>query len=123
MRHALARLLQSAGMRAAVFETVPELISLGQSAEAACVIADIHMPGPSGLDLPRLLARQGHPLPVIVVTAYDSAQKRAAAKRAGAAAFFHKPVDGQALLDAIIWAVEAARDASRIDPEPIPTPH
>ena len=78
VRQALARLVQSAGMRAEVFETVPELVGLGCFAEPACVIADIRMPDVSGLELPGLLARHGHRLPVIFVTAYDSEQNREA---------------------------------------------
>lgn len=108
VRQALARLVQSAGMRAEVFETVWELVRLVNFPEHACVISDIRMPDISGLKLPGLLERHGHRLPVIFVTAYDTEQNRAAAKRAGAAAFFHKPIDGQALLDSVAWAVEAA---------------
>jgi FixJ family two-component response regulator len=48
---------------------------------------------------------------VIFVTAHDTEENRAAAKRARAVAFFRKPVDGQALLDAIIWAVDTAGPA------------
>lgn len=122
VRQALARLVLSAGMRAQVFAAVPQLVSLGRFAELACVVADIRMPDASGLELPGLLTRHGHRLPVIFVTAYDTAQNRAAAKRTGAVAFFHKPVDGQALLDAIVWAVEADPDLSRSESEPTPTP-
>jgi FixJ family two-component response regulator len=107
VRQALGRLVQSAGMRAEVFGTVPELAGTRRFAERACIIADIHMPGTSGLELPDLLAELGHRFPVIFVTAYDTEQNRTAAKRVGAAGFFHKPVDGQALLDAIAWAVKA----------------
>jgi FixJ family two-component response regulator len=64
------------------------------------------LPDVSGLDLPELLAQQGRSRPVIFITAYDTKTNRQAARRAGAAAFFRKPVDGEALLDAIVWAVE-----------------
>jgi FixJ family two-component response regulator len=103
VRQALARLVRSAGMRAEVFETVPELVSRASLTEPTCVIADIRMADTSGLELPGRLARKGLRPPVIFVTAYDTEENRAAARRAGAAAFFHKPVDGQALLDAIAW--------------------
>ena len=58
---------------------------------------------------------------VIFVTAYDRKQSRAAAKRTGVVAFFPKPVDRETLLDAIAWAVEAARDAPSVEPKPILT--
>jgi len=111
VRQALARLIRSAGMRAEVFASVPELVGLASSEEPDCVIVDIRMPDTSGLELPGLLARAGLRPPVIFVTAYDTDENRAEARRVGAAAFFHKPVDGQALLDAIAWAVEANGDA------------
>jgi FixJ family two-component response regulator len=110
-RLALARLIRSAGMRAEVFDTVPALVSQASSKAPDCVIADIRIPEISGLELPALLAKRGIRLPVIFVTAYDTEENRAAAKRARAAAFFRKPVDGQALLDAIAWAVGANGDA------------
>jgi FixJ family two-component response regulator len=107
VRQALGRLLESAGMNAEIFETVPDLVGRARAAVPDCVIADIRMPGTSGLELPGLLDRHGHNVPVIFVTAYDTQENRSAARQARAAAFFHKPVDGQALLDAITWAVEA----------------
>lgn len=122
VRQALARLVQSAGMRAEVFETVPALAGLASFAEPACVIADIRLPDVSGLELPGLLARHGHRPPVIFVTAYDTEQNREAARRIGAAAFFRKPIDGQALLDAIAWAVEGANEGTNPEPEPFSTP-
>ncbi|RYD70614.1 MAG: response regulator [Verrucomicrobiaceae bacterium] len=72
--------------------------------EGACVISDVRMPGASGLELPRMLAQAGRDLPVILVTAHDTPDTRYRAKDVGAAAYFRKPVDDQALLDAIAWA-------------------
>lgn len=118
VRQALARLVASAGMRAEVFETVPDLAGLASLAEPACVIADIRMPSVSGLELPGLLAHNGHRPPVIFVTAHDTEHNREAARRVGAAAFFHKPIDGQALLDAIAWVVEAAKNGTNPEPKP-----
>ena len=122
VRQALARLVRSAGMGTEEFETVPELISRADRARPDCVIADIRMPEVSGLKLPGLLRHHGHRVPVIFVTAYDSEQNREAARRAGAAAFFHKPIDGQALLDAIAWAVEGARNGTSTEPKQLTDP-
>ncbi len=73
--------------------------------ENACVVSDVQFPGRSGLELPALLGRAGHHVPVIFVTAHDTPETRELAQRFGAAAYFRKPVDDQALLDAIAWAV------------------
>lgn len=123
VRQALARLIRSAGMRAEVFETVPALVSQAGSKAPDCVIADIRIPEISGLELPALLAKQGIRIPVIFVTAYDTDENRVEARRVRAAGFFRKPVDGQALLDAIAWAVEANGNAcaaeSQTDSDPV----
>lgn len=74
------------------------------SDENACVICDA-TPGFGGLDLPNRLARAGRRLPVIFLSAHDSDAERAMARNVGAAGYFGKPVDGQALLDAIAWAL------------------
>ena len=82
------------------------------SDENACVVSDVQFPGKCGLELPVLLGRAGHTLPVIFVTAHDTAETRDLAQRFGAAAYFRKPVDDQALLDAITWAISAAAVSS-----------
>jgi FixJ family two-component response regulator len=102
---AYARLVRSASMQARAFPSVEEFMAADISDKRACLICDVAMPGVSGLDLPTLLARAGRNLPVIFVTAHDTPETRAIAQRVGAAAYFRKPVDGQALLDAIVWAL------------------
>jgi FixJ family two-component response regulator len=102
---AYARLMRSANMSARTFASVEDFIRSDFTDENACVISDVRMPGISGLELPELLSRRGHRLPVILTTAHDTPETRELAHRVGAAAFFRKPVDDQALLDAIAWAV------------------
>jgi FixJ family two-component response regulator len=102
---AYARLVRSAKMQARTFASVDEFMRADFSDENACVISDLRMPGTSGLELPALLSRAGHHLPVIFVTAHDTPETRDLAQRAGAAGYFRKPVDDQALLDAIAWAL------------------
>ena len=58
-----------------------------------------------GRHLPGYVLSQGSKLPVILITAFDSKNLRSQAKEAGAAGYFQKPVDGQALLDLIQWAL------------------
>ena len=110
VRRALCRMLRSAGMVASAYATVDGFIADCARAGNACVIADVRLQGTSGLDVPAALHRIGCDLPVIIVTAQDSDAARAEAKQAGAVAFFRKPVDDQALLDAIEWATQGERD-------------
>jgi FixJ family two-component response regulator len=102
---AYARLLRSAKMQPRTFSSVEDLLRADISGHNACVISDVRMPGTSGLTLPALLAKAGYHLPVILVTAFDTPTMRDLAQKAGAAAYFRKPVDDQALLDAIVWAL------------------
>ncbi|WP_170157403.1 response regulator transcription factor [Roseimicrobium gellanilyticum] len=105
VRAAYARLVRSAKMEPRTFCTVEEFLSTNVSDDHACIISDIKMPGSSGLALPGLLEKAGRHVPVIFTTAHDTPETRETAQRAGAAGFFRKPVDGQALLDAIEWAL------------------
>jgi FixJ family two-component response regulator len=105
VRTALARLARSARMEARAFASVEAFLRADFSDENACVVSDVQFPGRSGLDLPVLLGRAGHLLPVIFITGHDSPETRDLAQRYGAAGYFRKPVDDQALIDAITWAV------------------
>ena len=109
VNRALARLLRSAGFETRAFASVEAFTNAEFEATDGCVVADVRMPGGSGLDLPARLHRLGRELPVIFLTAQDSRATRAAARRAGAAGFFRKPVDDQALIDAIKWALGKGR--------------
>ncbi len=68
------------------------------------------MSGGSGLDLPKKLHDQGSWLPVIIVTAHDTEEMRAKARQVGVVGYFRKPVDDQALIDAIEWALSGKHE-------------
>lgn len=72
--------------------------------DGACIISDVKMHGMTGLELQRKLRADGARVFFIFVTAYDTDEARSEAKQAGAIAYFRKPVDDMALLDAIEWA-------------------
>ena len=102
---AYARLVRSAKMQPHAFASVEDFLNSDFTVENACVVSDIQMPGTNGLELPRLLKQAGYSLPVIYVTAHDTPETRDCAQQIGAAAYFRKPVDAQALLDAIHFAL------------------
>ena len=110
IRTAYARLARSARMVPQTFDSVEEFMRTKVCDENACLICDVQMPGISGLDLPEMLSRAGRRLPVIFVTAHDTEETRTSAQRVGAVGYFRKPVDDQALLDAIAWATNAPRE-------------
>ncbi|MCJ7641668.1 MAG: response regulator [Desulfobacterales bacterium] len=117
VRRAFERLLRSADLKVETFASAEEFLRGERQGENACIVVDIRMPGLTGFDLQQNMATRGIQIPVIVISASDDAQTREQARRLGAAAFFRKPIDDQALLDAIWWsiseALEKTKDRSR----------
>jgi len=113
VRGALSRLARSAKMTPHAFASVKDFLDAATPDAGACVVCDVRMPGQSGLELPGLLTRAGRSVPVIFVTAHDTEDARQSARQAGAAGFFTKPVDDQALLDAIAWAMGGTESENR----------
>jgi two-component system, LuxR family, response regulator FixJ len=79
-----------------------------------CVIADVRLPGMSGLDLQKELARRGHALPMIFITAHADIRMAVAAMKAGAVDFLEKPIDDALLVDSLRQAL-LHEDAARTD--------
>ncbi len=108
VRRAMERLIRSAGMEVRAFASAQEFLDFESVSQNACMIVDIKLQGMSGLELHKELRDRGSDLPVIFVTGFDSPETREQAKKAGAVGYFRKPLDDQALLDTIQWAL--ARD-------------
>jgi FixJ family two-component response regulator len=109
VRKAFKRLLRSVNYEVETFGCAEEFLQSQRPNKNSCIIIDIKMPGLTGFDLQRELEAQGSRIPVIVISASDDAQVREQARELGAAAFFRKPIDDQALLDAISWAISQRR--------------
>jgi FixJ family two-component response regulator len=107
VRVALEGLLRSAGLTARAFESAEEFIGSGQQIQAACLIADIRMPGMSGLELQAKLNSEGCKIPIVFITAHGDAKMRMQALRAGAVEFLAKPFDDEALLESVRAALES----------------
>lgn len=103
VRRALGRLIRSEGLTSEAFAS-GELFLAGLPDDAhGCVVMDIRMPGLTGYDVQQRLRARGQKIPVIALSAQDDTEARHRARELGAAAFFRKPVDDQALLDSIHW--------------------
>ena len=100
-RSGLEDLLLSFGYKTRAFESAETFLESRVVDEAACLITDLHMPGMSGLDLQRVLRREGRDIPVILITAYPDDTHRADAFEDGALAFLTKPYDEQVLMDCL----------------------
>ena len=101
VRDALRNLLASVGLDATAFSSAEELIESSQSTKLDCLILDVMLPGMSGLDLRRRLMEDRNVVPVIFITANSDQGLRERALQQGAAGFFHKPIHGDALLEAL----------------------
>ncbi len=105
VRRAIKRLIHSAGLEVETFASAEEFLDCGFRDEQTCLIADVKMPKLTGLDLQKKLIARGHNLPVIFITGFDAEEIREKVKKAGAVGYFSKPIDDQALLDTIKWAL------------------
>ena len=105
VRRAMKRLIRSAGMDARTFSSAQEFLEFEFTNRDACMIVDIKLQGMNGLELQDALRAKGSDLPMIFITGFDSPETREQAKKSGAAGYFRKPIDDQALLDSIQWAL------------------
>ncbi|HEX7125212.1 MAG TPA: response regulator [Thermodesulfobacteriota bacterium] len=107
VRQALEGLLRSAGYRAATFASAEAFRESRYLSTTRCLILDLRMPGMGGFALQERLAGTGHRIPIVILTAHGDDEARRRALGAGAVAFLHKPVDGEALLGAVEAALRA----------------
>jgi FixJ family two-component response regulator len=101
VRTALVRLLRSQKLPVQTYASGEDLVDAVRPAKSDCVVVDVDAPGIPGLELLRQFRKAGVDAPLISLTAKDDEKTRAQAHRLGAAGYFLKPVDGQALLDTI----------------------
>jgi FixJ family two-component response regulator len=106
MRGALHGLLKEAGFPAKAFASAEEFLESGQQNHTSCLIADIRMPGMSGLDLQARLTAEQVRIPIIFITAHGDERMRMQALRSGAVEFLVKPFDGEVLLETVRAALE-----------------
>ena len=98
VREATRRLVKSLGLSAVTFASAEEFLQSDRMNDTACLIADVQMPGVSGVELQSLLIARGDHTPIIFVTAFPEERTRARALDAGAVGFLAKPFDEQCLI-------------------------
>ena len=101
IRRTTRLLIESFGLRAAVFESAESFLNSTDFDNTACLVVDIGMPGMNGLELQSRLASAGCNVPIVFITVYDDEESRGRAMRAGAAAFLGKPFSDEELLQTI----------------------
>lgn len=107
VRRSFARVFRAAGLHAVAFESPEDFFQSDYETKNSCLVVDATMPGISGIDMLARLSVECATIPVIIVTAIDDPETRKNAIDAGAIGYFRKPVDTEALLDAIRWIVSS----------------
>lgn len=110
VRDGFTRLIRSAGMQARAYASAERFLLELDPSRHGCLLLDLTMPSMTGQLALARLRQMGSLLPVIVVSARDDEMMRAVVRELGAKMFLRKPVDDQALLDAIQWAATSPID-------------
>jgi FixJ family two-component response regulator len=110
-RNAISRLLRAEGYEVREYASAGDLLLSDEECTPGCVLLDMRMPGPSGLELQEALAKRERRLPIIFLTAYADVKMSVRAMKAGAMDFLAKPVKRDALLATVRAAL--ARDEER----------
>jgi FixJ family two-component response regulator len=106
VQHALQDLFESDGLSALCFGSAEQFLDSEARNKAACLIADIRMPGLSGLELQARLKAERCRIPVVFITAHGDAAMRIHAMREGAVQFLSKPFDDTVLLEIVHAALK-----------------
>ena len=106
LQSALQDLIESVGLSTLCFGSAEQFLDSEARNKAACLIADIRMPGMSGLELQAKLKAERCQIPIIFITAHGDAEMRILAMREGAVEFLSKPFDDAALLGIVHAALD-----------------
>ena len=105
VRSALLGTMKAAGLTALAFASAEEYLASGVQSETGCLIADIRMPGMSGLELQAKLEAEHRQIPIVFISAHGDEEMRLRALRGGAVEFLAKPFDREVLLEYVRTAL------------------
>ena len=106
-RESMRRLMRSLGYGVEAFSSAADFLASPRLVETTCLIADVHMPAMTGVELYRHLIEVGYAIPTILVTAYPNDVDRARALNDGVVCYLRKPVDEQHLIRCLRAALES----------------
>ena len=106
-RESMRRLMRSLGYSVEAFPTAADFLASPRLTETGCLIADVHMPAMTGLELHRRLIEAGYAIPTIFVTAYPDEDVRARALKDGVVCYLRKPVEQEQLLRCVRAALHS----------------
>jgi two-component system, LuxR family, response regulator FixJ len=117
VRDALRMLIKSVGLPVQVFASGDEFLAAWRPELRGCVVADIRMPGMSGLEMQEALQARGCRLPVIFITGHGDVPMAVEAMKAGALDFVQKPFRDQDLLDRINEGLQQEKNLRQVELE------
>ena len=109
VRDAVADLLRSVGIEVETFRSAQEFLHCKRRDAPGCIVLDVRLPGPSGLEFQRILKKSDIHLPIIFISAHGDVPMSVRAMKSGAIEFLTKPLREQELLDAIQTGIECDR--------------
>ena len=92
-RDSMRKLTMLLGYTVEAFPSAADFLASRLLPETACLIADVNMPGMTGIELHRYMVDAGYAIPTILVTAYPDESVKDRAQRGGVVAYLCKPVD------------------------------
>jgi FixJ family two-component response regulator len=107
VREALTSLVRSLGYVATAFECAEDLLKSRRRRNVSCMIADVQMPGMTGIELHNRLVASGEPIPTILITAFPDERSRERALQAGVIGYLTKPFSEDDLLACIRSTLKA----------------
>jgi FixJ family two-component response regulator len=110
VRRALTRLLRAIGLEVESFVSADALLLALDAQEPSCVVADLRMPGLTGLDLQDELARRGRDLPLLFISGHADVSSSVRAMKGGAVDFLEKPFADTELIQAVQRALARHRE-------------
>lgn len=116
-REAIGALIRAFGFLAIGFESAAAFLKSPDLQRTMCLLADVRMPGMSGLELYLFLVASGTPVPTILITAYPDELTRARAEQAGVVAYLTKPCHPAQLLECIRSALRGATSQPQEEPK------
>ena len=108
-RDSMTKLMTLAGYTVEAYPSAADFLASPLLSETACLVADVHMPGMTGVELHRHLIDAGHAIPTILVTAYPDDVIRNRALKAGVVCYLCKPVDDEHLERCLRSALESGK--------------
>jgi CheY-like chemotaxis protein len=112
-RDSMGRLMRSLGYNVEAFSSAANFLASPRLIETTCLVADVHMPAMTGIELHKHLIETGYTIPTILVTAYPDDVERARALNDGVVCYLRKPVDEQDLIQCLRAALESAEPGEK----------